>query len=111
MGRSSSAVASAPLVSRQLVFRPQAELEIAEASDWYEAQERGLGVEFLRTVEACIASIQRNPLMHPKTYSIYRRAALRRFPYGIFYAVTDEEVVIVSCYHARRDPKRWRDFS
>lgn len=94
---------------RQLVFRSQAELEIAEAADWYEARERGLGSEFLRTVEACIASIQRNPLMHPKVYGVYRRAALRRFPYGIFYTMTEDEVVVVSCYHARRDPKGWRE--
>ena len=96
-------------MNRQLVFRSQAELEIAEAADWYEARERGLGSEFRRTVEACVASIQRNPHMHPKAYGIYRRASLRRFPYGIFYAVTNAEIVIVSCYHARRDPKGWRD--
>ena len=96
-------------MSRQLVLRSQAELEIAEAADWYEARERGLSSEFLRTVEACIASIQRNPLMHPKVYGIYRRAALRRFPYGIFYTVTEDEIVIVSCYHARRAPRVWKD--
>ena len=98
-------------MSRSLVFRSQAALEITEAADWYESRSRGLGSEFLRTVDACIASIRRNPLLHPKTYSIYRRAALRRFPYGIFYTVTDDEIIVVSCYHARRDPKSWRDFS
>lgn len=92
-----------------MVFRAQAELEISEAAEWYEARGKGLSTEFLRTVEACLASIQRNPFQHPKIYGAHRRAALRRFPYGIFYTVTDDEIVIVSCYHARRDPKGWRD--
>lgn len=94
-------------MSRRLTLRAQAELEIFEAAEWYELRAR-LGSEFRRVVEACLASIERNPLQHPRLRGIYRRAALRRFPYGIIYTVSDDEIVVVACFHARRDPEAWR---
>lgn len=68
-------------MTRRMVFRPEAEDEIAEAAQWYEARGLGLGANFLRAVEACIGSIQRNPLSHEKVFGNVRRAVLRRFPY------------------------------
>ena len=50
-------------MTRRLVFRPEADLEINEATEWYEARGRGLAVEFLRILDACIESIRRDPLL------------------------------------------------
>jgi plasmid stabilization system protein ParE len=33
---------------------------------------------------------------------------LRRFPYGIYYRLYPDSIVIVACMHGRRDPKRWQ---
>lgn len=68
----------------QIVFRPQAELDIAEAAEWYESQGFGLSADFLRAFDACIASIERN-------------------------TIGENEILVVACMHVRRDPKRWRD--
>jgi plasmid stabilization system protein ParE len=38
-----------------------------------------------------------------------RRAVLRRFPYSVIYAVREDEIVVIACFHGRRDPKRWQD--
>jgi plasmid stabilization system protein ParE len=38
-------------VSRRLVLRPQAQDEITEAAEWYDARGRGLAAEFLRALE------------------------------------------------------------
>ena len=46
-------------MSRRLVIRPAAESELSEAYRWYEAQRQGLGSEFLVSVEAALALIQR----------------------------------------------------
>jgi hypothetical protein len=37
-----------------------------------------------------------------------RRALLRKFPYGVFYFVFDDTVVVLACFHTRRDPKDWQ---
>ncbi len=96
-------------MTRRLVFRPEADLEINEAAEWYEARGQGLAVEFLRVLDACIESIRRDPLLYPVVHGQARRAMLRRFPYGVVYTVVEVEVVIIACFHSRRDPKHWQD--
>jgi len=32
---------------------------------------------------------------------------MARFPYSIIYLVTNDEVVVLSCFHQRRDPAVW----
>jgi plasmid stabilization system protein ParE len=94
---------------RRLVFRLQARSEIAEAADWYEGQNVGLGAEFLRAVELAISSIGRNPEQYQRIRGRLRRAVLRRFPYSVVYVLSDDEIIIVGCTHGRRDPKRWQE--
>ena len=99
--------------ARQLLIRPEAEAEIAEANQWYNLQAEGLGSEFLRAVEACLSALEREPLAYPKVHQQVRRALLRKFPYGIFFVCepVDEEnerIIVLACFHGRRDPKLWQ---
>jgi toxin ParE1/3/4 len=48
-------------VSRELVVLPEAETEMAEAYDWYEARSPGLGLDFLLSVDAVLQAGMRNP--------------------------------------------------
>ena len=43
----------------------------------------------------------------PGTSSEIRRAALRRFPYGLVYVVLDDVLWIVAVAHSRRRPGYW----
>ena len=45
----------------RLIIRPDAELDIRDAFNWYEAQTLGLGSEFVRAVDVCLSHIGRNP--------------------------------------------------
>jgi toxin ParE1/3/4 len=94
---------------RKLVVRLQARSEIAEAADWYEQQSVGLGADFLRAIEVTMSSIHHNPEQYQRIRGQTRRAVLRRFPYGVIYIVSDDEVVVLGCVHGRRDPKRWQE--
>ena len=91
-----------------IVVRPAAAADIEDAFSWYERQRPGLGDEFLAAVQATRDSIAAHPAIYPVIHRDTRRALVRRFPYGIFYRVYGEVVVVVACMHARRDPKRWR---
>jgi plasmid stabilization system protein ParE len=91
-------------VTHQIVVRKQAESDIANAACWYEEKSPGLGTEYLRAVDACIASIARNPDQYGKVYRSIRRALLRRFPYGIFYITTRKYVIVIACLHGKLSP-------
>jgi toxin ParE1/3/4 len=92
----------------EMIIRPEAEAELAEAFDWYEEQLRGLGSEFLISVDATVHAIVRNPLQFPKIHRDVRRALLHRFPYGVFFLVDDSRIIVIAFFHAKRNPKRWQ---
>jgi hypothetical protein len=92
-------------VTRRTTFRPQFEVEIAEAASWYEAQRRGLGPDFLHSVDQCVSAITENPFRFRKVHGETRRAPLGRFSYGLIYKVVEDEIVLLACMHSRRHPR------
>jgi toxin ParE1/3/4 len=96
-------------VNRALTLEPEAETEIAEACDWYDRQIPGLGIDFIRAVESALVAIQHNPLQYQIVWEEYRRAGIARFPYGLIYRVTDRELIVISCFHGRRNPRVWKN--
>jgi hypothetical protein len=95
-------------VNYRLAIRSDAVDEIANASAWYDEHGPGLGAEFLRAVDVAIEAVRRKPFQHPVVVRDLRRALLRRFPYSIIFAVSDDEVAVVALAHWRQNPRRWR---
>ncbi len=91
-----------------IVVRPQAQVELLAARDWYEARRPGLGLEFVGEVGVVIESIREHPLMHRRVHGETRRAVLRRFPYAVYFRVLAEEIVVLGVVHGHRDPSTWK---
>jgi plasmid stabilization system protein ParE len=94
-------------MSPGLRLRPEAEVDLQEAFRWYEGRQSGLGDEFIGEAERCFALIQDNPRLHAEIHKFVRRALLKRFPYGVFYLVDVEAVVILAVLHQARSPELW----
>ncbi len=91
-----------------LVIEPSAQADIGDAALWYEQQAPGLGLEFVRIVDASLAEIARSPLRFPEVHRGAHRALLRRFPYAVIFIVRDQSVHVLACQHQRRDPLSWQ---
>ena len=89
-------------------IRPAAAADIEDACKWYEARRPGLGDEFLQSVSAILDTIIQQPERFPIVHRDLRRALLHRFPYGIFFRIEGGRLMVVACFHAKRDPQRWR---
>lgn len=92
----------------EVLLRPEAEADLEESYRWYENQVDGLGEEFLRAVDARISLIQRNPSAFAPIHRDVRRALVRKFPFGIFYFIEADRVIVLSCFHVRRNPRQWQ---
>jgi toxin ParE1/3/4 len=52
--------------------------------------------------------IQANPNQYPVVHRNVRRALVRRFPYGVFYVVEGQRIVVLAVFHGSRDPSQWK---
>ena len=67
-------------------FHELAEVELNEASHYYESEVAGLGVAFLAEVERAIKQMRDHPEAVPFILKFVRRKLLRRFPYSVMYS-------------------------
>jgi cytochrome P450 len=78
-----------------------------EAAQFYDAQQSGLGSQFLDAVERAVQGIEENPRRWPPLSRQIRRRLVDRFPYGILYRIGKNEIVIVAVMHLHRHPRYW----
>jgi plasmid stabilization system protein ParE len=88
-------------------IREDAEADIEEAAVWYEQQREGLGDEFLDEILLSLEIITDNPYLYAEIHRQTRRAMIHRFPFGIYYRIKGELVIVVAVMHGSRHPKRW----
>ena len=95
-------------------FDPAALDELQDAHDWYEQESPGAGGEFLAEVLRLLHDVADwpglgRPVAVPRASREFRRASLRRFPYGVVYVVRDDLLVVMAVPHNRRRPGYWYD--
>ena len=91
----------------RLKFSSRALRETAEAQEWYELQNPGLGEEFIAATELQLKRLEQAPLLYAEVIPNMRRALLPRFPYGLFYAVRGYLIHILAVLHDARNPRQW----
>lgn len=91
----------------ELSISEAAENDISEAFLWYEMQKENLGFEFEKYLVKTIDHIQQKPDLIQIRYNKIRVAFLNKFPYGIHFVISNNQVLIVAVFHTSRDPEKW----
>jgi plasmid stabilization system protein ParE len=91
-----------------VVFRPQAEVEVLAAQQWYEERRLGLGGEFRAVIDEVMDRASRQPESFPRVHGEMRRALFQRFPFGLYFEIIDHQIVVLGVVHGHRDPKTWK---
>ena len=96
-------------MSRRLRVGPEAEAEAGAAALWYEAKRAGLGADFIAAIDESLERVLEAPLAHPiwRAGRPFRRHIVRRFPYVIFFTVSDQSVNVLAVAHSKRRPGYW----
>lgn len=90
----------------ELIIRDEAELEIIEASVYYEKQQVGLGKLFLGHLQTYLDRIQTYPEHFSVKRKPYREAFIKKFPYLIIYEITKEKVIVYSVFNTWQNPEK-----
>ena len=94
----------------EIILSYDAKADIRNVMNWYEDQQKGLGVKFFLSYLNGEKIIKLNPFVSAKIYQDVRRILLKKFSYRVFYTVNEDkkEVDIFAVIHTRRDPKIWQ---
>ncbi len=84
---------------------PEAQQELIDAAIWYDDRREGLGDDFVDAVSDQVADICKMPERFPIVHDDVRQAILRRFPFVVYFRLIGERVLVVSIFHASRDPE------
>ena len=95
----------------KLFIRKEAEADIAEAYQYYENCREGLGADFMLCIDESLSRIQRNPQQFRFVLDRIKRALVKKFLYGIYYTLSENEIIVLAVTHARRNPKHWQSRS
>jgi len=88
-------------------FADGALAEFIAAGKYYNRRVPGLGDKFVDEVEQGIKIILDGPFVWRVMREDVRRYLIKRFPYGIYYSVDGDTVVIWAVMDLRRKPDYW----
>ncbi len=89
-------------------FHPAAEKELNDAVDYYNECQSGLGLEFAKGIYLTIQNIISFPDAWTPLSENTRRCLTNRFPYGVIYQTTKEEIFIIAVMQLNKEPAYWK---
>jgi toxin ParE1/3/4 len=94
----------------QIVLLSEAEQDILDAYDWYESKRPGMGADFELCIEAALDNILFFPESSSKRFRNTRVAIMHHFPYGIYYTISGDMIIVAGVFHFKRNPKGTSEF-
>jgi hypothetical protein len=108
-GSRSSRTRPQATLKRRVRIGAGAQADMAEASRWYDAQQPGLGADFLRFIGRVIARIEGAPRTGSAMPGVpdadIRRVLVRRFPYHVVYIELPDRAHILAIDWIGRVPR------
>jgi len=89
----------------KIVFSDEAKTDLNEIGEWYRLIREGLEFEFLICIEAEIEIIKKAPFVYEEYYLGVRKAITNKFPYGIYYKLEADKIIILAIAHHKRGQK------
>jgi len=86
----------------------EAEIDLIEGFNFYELQQPGLGDYFLDALYADIDSLLISAGIHV-VESDHHKMLAKRFPFAVYYTLTNDHVNIHAVLDCRKDPAWTRD--
>ena len=95
---------------QHLIVRPLAIEDVVAAAVWYERQAEGLGTEFIDEILRALDRASDNPELFRvvRQEGEVRRVLTDRFPYRIFFSISDQTLYVHAILHGAQHDHRWK---
>ncbi len=89
----------------ELILLLKAEVDVQSAYARYEDYQSGRGEVFVSRLDAAFTLIRLYPEIAGQVAKGYRRMLIRDFPYGIFYKLQGQRIIVTAVLDLRQDPE------
>jgi toxin ParE1/3/4 len=86
----------------KFVIKPIVFAEAEDAVAYYEKKSKGLGKRFYDNFLTSLDDIQHKPFTFSYIKKPVRRHLVSKFPYKVYYLISDETIYIIGISHAKR---------
>ncbi len=86
---------------------PDSHRDFDESFDWYGSKSPEVAVRFTNAINEALAEVGREPERFARIDERHRERLVKKFPFRIFYRITNNRVVVVAIAHAKRNPSYW----
>ncbi|KJV05320.1 hypothetical protein [Methylocucumis oryzae] len=90
--------------NKELLLLDDVALDLQRGQQFYERIQAGIGDYFLDSLIADIESLRLYAGIHSKHCRLYRMLA-KRFPYAIYYDVSEQAIIVIAVLDLRQNPK------
>jgi len=95
-------------MARAIRYHPEFHTDVLDAAQWYDERQAELGNDFVARVRKAVSDLiaapgRRTPIEYGMCYW-----PIGRFPYVVFYDLTEFEIFIVGVMHTSQQPEKWR---
>ncbi len=94
-------------MARSLRYHPLFDSDVLNAAEWYDGRQPNLGSDFVARVRRVVDQLTADPERRTSIDFGVRYWPVERFPYVVFYDLTESEVLVLGVMHTSRDPKKW----
>jgi plasmid stabilization system protein ParE len=92
----------------QVLLTKSAQLDLAEAVDWYNANAPHVVDRFRGSLRGAMHRIANNPLQFSLVLRDVRKAMMAGFPYLILFQLSDDAAFVIAMFHMSRDHRSWQ---
>lgn len=94
-------------MARSLRYHPLFESDVLNAAEWYDERHRNLGTDFLARVRRAVDQLTADPERRTSADYGVRYWLVERFPYVVFYELTESEVLVIGVMHTSQESQKW----
>lgn len=94
-------------MGRSLRYHPLFGFDVLNAAEWYDERQPNLGSDFVVRVRRAVDELIEDPDRRTsKDYGV-RYWPVQRFPYVVFYDLTELELLILGVMHTSQESNKW----
>ncbi|REJ86740.1 MAG: type II toxin-antitoxin system RelE/ParE family toxin [Planctomycetota bacterium] len=94
-------------MARSVRYHPLFDSDVLNAAEWYDGRQQGLGSDFIARVRRAADELREHPERRTSIDYGVRYWPVKRFPYVVFYDLTESELLILGVMHTSQDSGKW----